>query len=104
MSDQSMDIYTLGIWMLRSGRENEFINEWSRFAKSTSKNTEGNGKAYLLQDEKNPSRFISFGPWQNMDAIKKWRDSEEFKNFVAIVKDLCIDFQPNTMREVATSQ
>lgn len=97
------ETYTLGIWTVKPGKEKEFINEWTSFANWTSKNISGTGKAYLLNDEKNSLRFISFGPWDNESVIQQWRDSNEFKNFVTRVKDLCDDFQPNTLKVVSTS-
>jgi len=104
MKEKIKRIYTLGIWIAKPGKENEFIRKWTKFAEWTSKNVAGSEKGYLLQDEKNPLRFISFGPWTNRDAIQKWRESDEFKNFAASVKELCSDFQPNTLREVASSE
>jgi heme-degrading monooxygenase HmoA len=101
---ENRDIYTLGIWTVKPDKEKDFIDEWTSFAKWTSDNIEGAGKGYLLQDKENTLRFISFGPWKDETFIQKWRDSEEFKNFVTKVKGLCDDFQPNTMMEVSTSK
>lgn len=95
--------YTLGIWTVKPGMGEEFIREWTSFAEWTNKNISGSGKAYLLQDEKNPLRFISFGPWADERTIQKWRDSSEFKEFVIKAKELCDDFQPNTLKVVSTS-
>lgn len=104
MEKENKKIYTLGSWTVRPGKENAFINEWTKFAQWTSRNIQGSEKGYLLQDEKNPLRFISFGSWMDSDTIQKWRGSNEFKGFAAIIKELCSDFQPNTLREVSTSE
>jgi heme-degrading monooxygenase HmoA len=103
-NNEHKDIYTLGIWTVKPGNEKEFIKGWTEFANWTDKNISGPGKAYLLQDEKNPLRFISFGPWDNEMSIQGWRECNEFKSFVAKVKDLCDDFQPNTLKVVSTSK
>lgn len=103
-NNEPKDIYTLGIWTVKPGNEKEFIKEWTEFANWTDKNISGPGKAYLLQDEKNFLRFISFGPWDNEKSIQEWRESNEFKRFVAKVKELCDDFQPNTLKVVSTSK
>jgi heme-degrading monooxygenase HmoA len=97
-------IYTVGTWIVHPGKENEFIREWTRFAQWTGKNIPGSSKGYLLQDDKNPLRFISFGSWSDTEAIQTWRESKEFKNFVGTIQELCSDFQPNTLREVSTSE
>lgn len=103
-NNDTKDIYTLGIWTVKPGNETEFIKEWTEFANWTDKNISGPGKAYLLQDEKNHLRFISFGPWDNEKSIQEWRESNKFKSFVTKVKDLCDDFQPNTLKVVSTSK
>jgi heme-degrading monooxygenase HmoA len=95
--------YTLGIWLVKPGKETEFVSEWASFAKWTAENVAGSGKGHLLQDEKNSSRFISFGSWENEKQIQQWRESTAFKDFVAKAKTLCDDFQPNTLKEVSTS-
>lgn len=103
-NNETMDLYTLGIWTVKPGKEKRFMKEWTEFANWTDQNISGPGKAYLLQDQKNPLQFISFGPWDNENSIKKWRDTNEFNSFVTNVKDLCDDFQPNTLQVVATSK
>jgi len=96
--------YTLGIWMVKAGNEQSFIEEWKAFAEWTSKNQRGVGSGYLLQDITNPHRFISFGNWENLDVIKEWRERPEFKAFVDKVKLFCEDFHPHTMKLVAASE
>ena len=103
-NNEPKDIYTLGIWTVKPDKEKEFINEWTEFANWTDKNISGPGKAYLLQDEKNPLRFISFGPWDNEKSIQVWRESTEFKSFAAKIEELCDDFQPNSLRVVSSSK
>src|SRR5438105_4486238 len=96
-------LYTLGIWTVKPGKEKEFITEWTSFAKWSAEKFGGPGKPHLLQDLTNSLRFISFGPWDDEATIQQWRGSNEFKNFVTKVKEICSEFQPNTLREVAAS-
>ena len=95
--------YTLGIWTVKEGKEQDFIAEWDRFANWTAKNQPGARDAYLVQDLNDPKQFISFGPWDNSEAIAAWRDRPEFKAFVAKVKGLCDDFQPRSLALVASA-
>ena len=97
-------MHTVGFWKIKPGAEQEFINEWTEFAKWTSLNFPGAKKGYLLQDEKDPYRFISHGAWENEKIIESWRESNEFKIFVSKVMPLLDDFQPNLLKEVATSE
>jgi len=96
------EIYTVGIWMIKPGKENEFVSKWSSFADWTKKNISDVGTGRLLQDTKDPLKFISFGDWQSEVVIQNWRNSDAFKNFVDSVKDICQDFQPNSLKLVAS--
>lgn len=96
--------YTAGNWFVKVGSEEAFIAEWKSFAHWTAQHQTGTGTGYLLQDPEHPQHFISFGAWKNLDAIKEWRERPEFKAFVGKVKMLCDDFQPQTLKLVATSE
>ena len=62
------------------------------------------GKAYLLRDETDSLRFISFGPWDGEITIRNWRNSNEFKEFAEKIAGLCDDFQPNTLKVASSSE
>jgi heme-degrading monooxygenase HmoA len=89
-------IYTLGIWTVRSGREDEFVRAWQEMADRT-KSDFPDEVATLLQDRDQPNLFISFGPWSSLDQIEQWRASETFKNGVGKLRELLDDFAPHTM-------
>lgn len=96
--------YTLGTWTVKQGKEKAFVAEWDSFAKWTAKNQPGAGHGYLLQDVQRPQQFVSFGPWDNPEAIADWREKPEFKSFVEKVKQLCDDFQPRSLKLASTSE
>jgi heme-degrading monooxygenase HmoA len=79
------------------------VDAWSSFAKWTARNQPGAGAGYLLRDANKPQQFISFGPWDNTEAIKAWRELAEFKAFVSKARELCDDFQPRSLFVVADS-
>ena len=43
-------VYTLGIWMVKPGKEAAFIKAWDNFALWTSMNQQGAQNAVLVQD------------------------------------------------------
>lgn len=60
------------IWIVKPGREEEFIRRWSDFEEWSA--AEGlSAHAKLLRDVGEPSRLISFGPWETLAAIRRWR-------------------------------
>ncbi len=95
--------YTVGLWTVKPGKEKDFIAGWEAFAQWTSKNQPGAKTGYLLQDPNSPGKFISFGPWENEEAINEWRESSEFKAFALKAKDLCSEFQPRSLVLEASS-
>ncbi len=99
----SGELFTVGIWMVKPGNEAIFISAWERFARWTSENQPGALLGTLLQDAENPQRFISYGPWRDVENIKIWRNTAEFKAFAAKAKELCESFQPSMMKAVAFS-
>lgn len=102
--DHPGQLYTLGTWLIKPGMDNEFIREWTSFAEWSGKNFPGAGKALLLRDDRNPLRFISFGPWDNEEAVQNWRSTDAFKDFASRIKNLCDDFQPSTLRVASASE
>jgi heme-degrading monooxygenase HmoA len=94
-------VYTLGIWKVTSGSEDEFVRAWQNLANKT-KEGFPNEVATLLRDRDDPSIFISFGPWKSLEQIDQWRSSETFKDGVGKIRPLLDDFTAHTMDVAAT--
>ncbi len=96
-------LYTVGTWEVKRGSESAFVDAWRLFASWSSNRYPEAGTAHLLQDTDAPGRFISFGPWESVEAVKSWRASPEFHAFLVRAKELCESFTPHSMRLTATS-
>jgi heme-degrading monooxygenase HmoA len=91
--------YTHTSWIVKRGREAEFIERWSEWADWSHR--EGlAGRAMLLRDLDNPERFVSFGPWESMQAIRNWRALSGYQERVARVGELVEQFEPRTLEVV----
>ena len=102
--EESKQLYTLGFWSVKRGKEGEFITAWESFARWTMQNQSGTvGDAQLLQDIADQQRFISFGAWEGMERVQEWRQRPEFKEFFIKAKELCEDIQPRTLKVVAST-
>jgi heme-degrading monooxygenase HmoA len=100
--ENSNQSFTTGIWNVKKGKEQEFINAWKEMADWTFKTMDG-GSAHLLQDSKDQSRFISMGTWTSENNIQKWRETPEFKTALEKINNLLVEpSQPQNMKEVAT--
>jgi heme-degrading monooxygenase HmoA len=96
-----MAIYTLGVWTVRPGAEDEFIEAWRDMAARTAADFPG-ATAVLLRDRERPNWFISNGPWASMADIEAWRGSATFKDGVARIRGTLEAFEPHTMDPVVT--
>lgn len=98
--ENSNQSFTTGIWNVKKGKEQEFINAWKEIAQWTFNNMDG-GSARLLQDAKDQSRFISVGKWVSENNIQKWRETTEFKTALEKMNNLLVEpSEPHTMKEV----
>lgn len=95
------ELYTCGTWIVKPGREDEFVAAWSELAQWTSEHVAGAGWATLVQDEQEPNRFQTFGPWESAEAIEAWRSSDGFQQRVARIRALLDGFEPGTFRRRA---
>ena len=98
--DEAMQPFSLGIWQIKPGKENEFVELFRNFAEWVLKRNLGAIEVYLLQDIVQPGRFISSGPWDSIQKIDDWRKLPEFREFFAKAKGLSVDVVPLTMKPV----
>ena len=90
-----IEIYTVGIWTVTAGREEEFVAAWRAMGEATiAEFPAAHGR--LLRDVANPNRFVSFGPWESVEAVDVWRASAPFREGVAHIRELLDAFEPGT--------
>jgi Antibiotic biosynthesis monooxygenase len=71
------EIYTVGVWTVKAGPEEEFLAAWRATGEATiAEFPAAHGR--LLRDAGNPSRLISFGPRESLEALDAWRTSAPF--------------------------
>jgi heme-degrading monooxygenase HmoA len=92
----STSVFTLGVWMVKDGREDDFVRAWRDLAEQT-KEDFPDVTATLLHDREQRNRFVSFGPWESLDQIERWRSSETFLTGVGRIRELLADFAPSTL-------
>ena len=89
------DVYTVGIWTVKAGREAEFVAAWQAMGEATlAEFPDAHGT--LLRDSTNSRRFVSFGPWKSLDRVQAWRDSAAFKEGFTAIREVLDDFEPGT--------
>jgi heme-degrading monooxygenase HmoA len=103
MEDTS-DAYTLAMWRVKEGKEEEFVEAW--------KNDLGDyflrlpnppGTGTLIRSVEDPQLFYSFGPWRSLEDIQKMRSDPRTKEVIGKLATLCEEAKPGTFRVVATA-
>lgn len=89
------DVYTLAIWTVKPGREDDFTALWTRLGERTLEDF-SEARGTLLRDRERPNRFVSFGPWRSVEQVEAWRASPAFRETVRELQEVLDDFQPGT--------
>jgi heme-degrading monooxygenase HmoA len=94
--------YTHSIWTVKEGLEEEFVRRWLDLAEWSAAQGLA-GPAKLLRDADNPRTFVSFGPWESLEKVARWRSSPGFHERVARLQEVLENFEPRTLDQVAES-
>ncbi len=89
--------YTSGMWKVKPGKATEFISAWTEFAEWTNREVPGASWAKLLYDTTDENHFVSFGPWQSLEAISAWRALDGWKQRFARIRELLDSFEVATL-------
>jgi quinol monooxygenase YgiN len=66
-------LWTHGVWTVKAGREDEFVEAWRTMARAAVAEFDPPGKPYLLRDRELPNVFRSFGPWDDEETVERFR-------------------------------
>lgn len=98
-------LYTLGIWRVKEGREEQFVAAWKELgAIFAALPQPPASKGILLQSTTDPRMFYSFGPWRSAEDIAAMRANVHAQAGIDKLRDLCSEATPGTFRVVAESK
>ena len=100
MSDE---IYTLGAWRVKNGKQSEFVEEWKALGRYFRSLPQPPGEGTLLQSVDDPQQFYSFGPWRSLDDIQNMRNHPDTAGEIGKLMELCLEGRPGAFRVVATA-
>lgn len=93
-------VYTTGSWRPFAGQEEEFLARWREFV-GWAATLPGAGRAVLARDLRDPGRYVSFMAWRDLEAVRGWKGSPEFKPRMARVQEHVDTFAPTELEVVA---
>ena len=99
-SEQEGNIFSAGIWTVKPGREEGFLQRWKEFALWTMDNQKGPVSVVMVRDIEQQNVFISFCPWADLESIRIWRQTPAFSEAFRDFKNLCDKIEPHTLQRV----
>ena len=78
-------ICTAGIWLVKEGREDEFLHRWEESASNLSREFPA-VTFRVLRDRDDPRRFVSLGEgWRNNEQIEAARSLPSFQDSMSSI-------------------
>ena len=93
--------YSTGSWLPFPGQEVPFLAAWQEFSGWAVAQPGAAGEAVLVRDLRDPDRFVSFLPWESLEAITAWKAQPEFKERMSRVQAHVDKFAPTETEVVA---
>ncbi len=96
------DAYTLAMWRVRPGREEEFIRAWQEDLAEYFLSLPGVMGGTLLRSLEDRSLFYSFGPWRSLEDIRAMRADPRTPIVMGKLQELCVEATPGVYQRVLT--
>ncbi len=97
------DVYTLGVWRVLPGRDDEFVAAWRALGAVFRNLDQPPGDGTLVRSVEDPQQYYSFGPWPSIEAVAAMRERPEPAEAIARLAALCEEARPGLFRVVARS-
>jgi heme-degrading monooxygenase HmoA len=94
------EVYSSGKWKAKEGEGEQFVAAWTEFAEWLHTQP-GAGTARLVRDRSETDIYLSFAPWESLEAMQAWKSSPEFRERMAKVQEHVAEFTPQEMDLVA---
>lgn len=91
MNEQS---YTLAMYRVKDGKEDDFITGWDELAETFSSLADPPLWGTLIRHKTNRTLFYSFGPWRKEEHVLAMRSNSGAKEAFAKLQKLCIEMMP----------
>ncbi len=103
MDNDGGPAYTLAMWRVKEGREEEFVDAWkgelAEFFLSLANPPE---TGTLIRSVEDPQLFYSFGPWRTLDDVREMRSHPRTAEVMGKMRDLCEEVKAGDFLAVLT--
>ncbi len=90
-----------GDWKVTEGREHEFVARWKEWIEASVGGVPGFRSARLARGTEDARHFVSFSEWDDEESRRAWKESTDFAEGLARVRELCDEFHGGDYTEVA---
>jgi heme-degrading monooxygenase HmoA len=94
------ELVTTGTWIVAPPRQAAFVEAWASFAEWASSQP-GAGTLRLGVDGGDPTRYVSFGVWEDTASVRAWKSAPVFRERIARVLQHVGEFRPAELEVVA---
>jgi heme-degrading monooxygenase HmoA len=88
------ETYSSAVWTVKAGEEDAFVDAWKEFV-GWAATMPGSGTFRLVRDLEDPSRFLSFAPWESGEAVRAWQQHPDFPEQLSRPRGHCQNFEPS---------
>ena len=92
-------VYTTAEWIAKPGQQDAFVEAWNAFA-SWAQDRPGAGTLRLARDLGGDTRFVSFGSWDDIESVHRWKADPEFRERMSKVQEHVAEFRPAELQVV----
>ena len=86
------EMITSGSWQVKDGADEAFVAEWTNFAQWAS-TMPGCTTLHLGHDTDNPSKYVSFAVWTDVESVRAWKAQPDFSEHMGRVRALVAGFE-----------
>lgn len=86
--------YTLAMYRVRPGSENDFIQSWNALAETFRSLDNPPLWGTLIRHASDRRLFYSFGPWQDAGDVRMMRENPDAGRAFARIRELCEEMTP----------
>ena len=79
------EMITSGTWLVKDGEDEAFVAEWTSYAQWAS-TMPGASTLHLGHDTANPSRYVSFAVWSDIESVRAWKSHPDFPEYMGRVR------------------
>lgn len=95
-----MKYWILDSWLVRPGREEEFVAAWTDLIEWTMQQVPGKVRGVpLYRDAQQRNRFFCPMVWESAEAITAWRASQGYQSRIERIEPLCAEREARTLEE-----